>query len=168
MPEQQKLDLIEKDPPQNTRKRRTILTPSEYFRLIGYVEREYAASKLTDVAFAQTAALALGIPEVNKNHVETAREHWKLPSNRDAAREEKRKGPQAEDLTALESRVLSLEKQVRKLFAQQDALENLKERDIPSDEDLERFAKHYYGETHGTLSTKANLLFARAVLREFS
>jgi len=167
MSEQQKLDLIE-PATQPKRRTRTVLTPSEYFRLIGYVEREYATSKLTDVAFAQSAALALGIPEINKNHVETAREHWKLPSNRDVAREEKKKAPQAEAINGIESRVLSLEKQVRKLFAQQDALENLKGKDAPSDEELAQFVREYYGGRHNPTSTQADLLLAKAVLREFA
>lgn len=92
------------------------LTLKEQHTLNNFVQGEYVPSKLTDVAFAVRASEFLNLPGINARHIASAREIFDIPSNRDVERVEKRVAPSL-DLSPIEDRLLTLEKQVRKLFA---------------------------------------------------
>jgi len=139
--------------PENVRR----LSPKEVFQLATLVAAEYTSSGQNDTVFALYASEKLDIPGINRNHVSTSREiHGISAKNR------------AETVVApshdeeLYSRVLSLEKQVRKLFALADKA--LDAKPTLDETDLSKFIVEYYG----TKAAPDHLAFAKAILREFA
>ena len=140
------------------------LSPKEVFQLATLVAAEYTSAGQTDKVFALYASEKLDIPGINENHVATSREIHGIPSLR-FAKMDAEKTPHDEELY---SRVLSLEKQVRKLFALADTVTPRTDpyagKPAPSNDDISKFIVEYYG----TKSAPAHLAFAKAILREFA
>jgi hypothetical protein len=88
------------------------LTARDQFALLNYVQANYAASQLSDVAFAEKAAAALAL-KVTAHNVRGAREVFDLPSNTLAAREAA-KQPYTR-LERVEARLETLERMAREL-----------------------------------------------------
>lgn len=156
MSEQQTLPLAKpkRKSPENVRR----LSPKEVFQLATLVAAEYTSSGKSDADFALYACEKLAIPGINQNHIGTSREIHGIPALRFAkAAEAAAAIPRDSELY---SRVLSLEKQVRKLFAlgEKAAL-------VPvTDDGLSKFIVEYYG----TKAAPEHLIFAKAILREFA
>lgn len=93
------------------------LTVSERYKLIGFVEKEYVESKMTDVDFAIRAGEFLKIPGVNARHIGTCREAVGIAGNTAAKREDMKVSADPTRLDLHDKRITSLEAQVRKLFA---------------------------------------------------
>lgn len=93
------------------------LTVSEQYKLIGFVEKEYVESKMTDVDFAIRAGEFLKIPGVNARHIGTCREAVGIAGNTAAKREDMKVFADSTRLDLHDKRITSLEAQVRKLFA---------------------------------------------------
>ena len=94
------------------------LSPKETYLLATLVAEEYAQSKKDDVEFALYACAKLGISGINRNHVATSREIHEIPSFKTVRA--LANSAVVVNNAELESRVLSLERQVRKLFALSD------------------------------------------------
>lgn len=67
----------------NTPRTRKTLSPIESFRLMQYIELNYASLRLNDPDFAKKAAEDLQLPQVNENHVALRRNELGIPSHKE-------------------------------------------------------------------------------------
>lgn len=86
------------------------LTGPLMFKLTNYVAEHYAASGLTDIAFAEKHQDALGFP-LTAHNIAAARENLNLPSNVAVARAAAKVEPTSR-ITQLEARVAMLEQRM--------------------------------------------------------
>ena len=124
MPEKKKTKIV-----------RRVLTIGEQFRLMEYVRENYAAARKLDADFAETASEALQIAGITTSHIATCREAFGLVSFRTilateraaacATREVQTPATSAQ-IVALEARLESTERQIRRLFAEVERLQGEK------------------------------------------
>lgn len=137
------------------------LSPKEVFLLATLVAAEYVSSGDNDARFALYASEKLGIPGINRNHIATSREIHGIPSSRFA---ELAAAPASRE-QEFADRILSLEKQVRKLFAQTSTAEPSSQHEEPTQDQAYALWMKIYNERPASSGEARAYVFALSILR---
>jgi hypothetical protein len=142
---------------------RRVLSAREQFDLTNFVQKEYTASKKSDVDFVFVALDATLIPGLTFHHIRGARLVLGLENNLDVLRKEKAAAPVPDERVALlDKRLTSAEAQIRKLFAAQSECHSVP---IPSDTAIIRLKDNIWQDFATESSDEKCILLVHAVLR---